>query len=201
MPEQGIDLQTVRYVIMQGHEHEILPGSLRLVRPVFTMTNDEGDGPVTCYGSYMHPLTIVFTLRDGTPVSGSYDYGVLFKHAKPAPVPEKPVTVPEPVKQEPTGPRIYVKNLRGKQGYILDVRMRSASSSDRREAQVQWFTPGTVPTWVDMALLTVITSEEVSRCPNGQTGDECGSGENQCELCLEAEDEEGDTIERSMGLR
>ena len=44
-------------------------------------------------------------------------------------------------------------------------------------------------------------ADKVERCPNGQTGDECGSGENQCEQCVMADDEEGDEIERSMGLR
>lgn len=44
-------------------------------------------------------------------------------------------------------------------------------------------------------------SSDVERCENGQTRDECESGENQCELCRKAEDEEGDEIERTMGLR
>lgn len=105
---------------------------------------------------------------------------------------------PEPVKEEPTGPRVYVKNHYGKQGYVLDTRR---TAEDVVQLLVQWFAPGASPVWKDQGILTIIPENEVDRCPNGQTGDECGSGENQCELCLEAEDEEGDMIEESMGLR
>jgi hypothetical protein len=105
---------------------------------------------------------------------------------------------PQPVKREPTGPRVYVKHPRGKDGYVVEF---GRKGEDRVAALVQWHTPGTVPVWVSMDRLTVIHPDDVARCPNGRTGDECGSGENQCELCLQAEDEEGDMIERSMGLR
>lgn len=104
---------------------------------------------------------------------------------------------PEPVKQEPTGPRMYVRNRKFKQGHIVAMRAREGFLM----AQVQWYVPGTVPVWTHMSDLIIIGADEVERCPNGQTGDECGSGENQCELCLAAEDEEGDMIEESMGLR
>lgn len=101
------------------------------------------------------------------------------------------------MRQELTGPRIYVQNLRGKQGYVVDVRR---VHDDLVQAKVQWFAPGAHPVWVDQPILTVICADDVERCPNGQTRDECGSGENQCELCLQAEDAEAEAIERSMGL-
>jgi hypothetical protein len=107
--------------------------------------------------------------------------------------------VPEPVKQEPTGPRVYVQNLRGKQGHILEMEYRG--DNEALYAKVQWYSPGARPVWTLFDVLTVIAASRVERCPNGRTGDECGSGENQCELCLRAEDQEADTIERSMGLR
>jgi len=110
----------------------------------------------------------------------------------------EPSTTPEPVKQEPTGPRVYVKHPRGKDGYVVEF---GRKIEDKLAALVQWHTPGTSPVWVSMDRLTVIHSDDVDRCPNGQANDECGSGENQCELCLEAEDAEAEDIERSMGLR
>jgi hypothetical protein len=102
---------------------------------------------------------------------------------------------PQPVKQEPTGPRIYVHNSRGTSGHVLATRREEGV----QEAQVQWHRPGESPAWVPWSMLKV--THDVARCPNGQTGDECGSGENQCELCLQAEDAEAEEIERSMGLR
>lgn len=190
MTEHEIDLRTVGAVLIQGRQYSVSPGSLRIVRPVFTMANDEGTGEVTCYGGHMPPPTMVFTTRDGMPVSGSYDHGVLFLHKKPEPEPA------EPVKQEPTGPRIYVQNLRGKQGHIVDTgKMNSDGGTDLR---VQWYTPGSNPVWVSTELLTIIAATDVVRCPNGQTGDKCGSGENQCEPCLADEDTEAEGIERSM---
>lgn len=99
---------------------------------------------------------------------------------------------------EPTGPRIYVQNHHGKQGHIV----RFDQKDDGRVCGlVQWYAPGTEPVWRTLDTLKIITSDEVERCPHGQTRDECGSGENQCELCLADEDEEGDMIEESMGLR
>lgn len=106
--------------------------------------------------------------------------------------------VPEPVKREPTGPRLYVRHPRGKDGYVVEF---GRKGEEKMAALVQWHVPGVVPVWVSMDRLTVIHPDDVDRCPSGQTRDECGSGENQCELCLEAEDAEGDEIERSMGLR
>lgn len=103
---------------------------------------------------------------------------------------------PQPVKREPTGPRTYVENRQGKQGHVVEISRREGVLI----ALVQWYSPGAQPVWKHMSTLTVIPADEVERCPNGQTGDECSSGENQCELCLQAEDEEGDMIERSMGL-
>jgi hypothetical protein len=105
--------------------------------------------------------------------------------------------VPEPVEQEPTGPRIYVQNHHGKQGHVV----RFGQKEDGRVCGlVQWYTPGSQPVWRTLDLLTIIAESQVERCPNGQTRDECGSGENQCELCLAAEDAEAEAIEGSMGL-
>ena len=101
-----------------------------------------------------------------------------------------------PAKAGPVGPRLCVQSLRGKQGYVLRGPFRQ--SDDRLAVQVQWFRPGVQPVWVGMDVLKIIPADEVERCPHGQTGDECASGENQCELCLADED---DMIERSMGLR
>jgi hypothetical protein len=99
-------------------------------------------------------------------------------------IPDSPLapepTPPQPVKQEPPGLRLYVQNQHGKQGYVLHV----AREDVRIVVMVKWFTPGSQPVWIDMDMLRIIPEEEVVRCPNGQTGDECGSGENQCELCL-----------------
>ena len=105
---------------------------------------------------------------------------------------------PEPVKREPTGPRVYVKHPRGKDGYVVEF---GRKAEDEVAALVQWHTPGTVPVWVSMDRLAIIHPDDVDRCPNGQANDECGSGENQCEPCRQAEDAEGDAIEESMGLR
>lgn len=104
---------------------------------------------------------------------------------------------PQPAKREPTGPRIYVENQRGKQGHVVEV----SSMNGILMFRVQWYVPGTTPVSKAADTLTIIPESQVDRCPNGQTGDECGSGENQCELCRQAEDEDGDEIERSMGLR
>lgn len=105
---------------------------------------------------------------------------------------------PKPVKREPTGPRIYVQNRDGKQGHVVKF---GRKGEDEVAALVQWYAPGVQPVWRSMDLITVIHPDDVERCPNGQTRDDCGSGENQCELCLADEDDEADEIEESMGLR
>ncbi len=107
--------------------------------------------------------------------------------------------LPTPPKREPTGPRIYVQDRRGKQGYVVEVYHHE--KDDTLWYTVQFFRPGAQPVKKNADSLTVIAASQVERCPNGQTGDECGSGENQCEPCVQADDEEGDEIERSMGLR
>lgn len=107
------------------------------------------------------------------------------------PVPE------EPVKREPTGPRVFVQNLRGKQGYLLDMERQA---DETVVAHVQWFSAGARPVWIDMSVLKIIPPGDVQRCPKGQTADECGSGENQCELCLADEDTVAEAIEGSMGV-
>lgn len=112
--------------------------------------------------------------------------------------PDGPECPPAPEPGAPTGPRIYVQNHHGKQGHIT----RFDQKEDGRVCGlVQWYTPGAEPVWRTLDTLTIIADSQVERCPNGQTRDECGTGENQCELCLQAEDEEGDMIEESMGLR
>ena len=105
---------------------------------------------------------------------------------------------PQPVKREPTGPRVYVQLGNGMQGHIVSTH---AGSDGTCWVGVYWYAPGRGETSVLMGALTIIAESDVERCENGQTRDECESGENQCELCRQAEDEEGDEIERSMGLR
>jgi hypothetical protein len=103
---------------------------------------------------------------------------------------------PAPIKREPTGPRLYVQNQRGKQGHVMEVATRDGVLRFR----IQWYAPGVAPVWRTVDSFSLISADQVERCPNGQTGDECGSGENQCEPCLQADDAEGDAIEESMGL-
>lgn len=105
---------------------------------------------------------------------------------------------PKPVTREPTGPRVYVQRRDGRQGWIMEVR---ESEGTPRQVKVMWLIPGQPVRWIMAKHLELIPEDWVVRCNNGLTGDECGSGENQCELCRQAEDEEGDMIERSMGLR
>lgn len=105
---------------------------------------------------------------------------------------------PQPVKREPTGPVVYFRQRNGRTGHIIEF---AKGSTEDTTVLVQIHTPGAGPTWRTMDQIQVIHPSEVVRCPNGQTGDECGSGENQCEACLQDEDEAGDEIERSMGLR
>ena len=107
--------------------------------------------------------------------------------------------VPEPAKREPTGPRMYVRDQRGRQGYVIET----AKVADDGEVRlrVRWFRPGARPVWKEAGMLDIIAAEDVERCENGQTRDECDSGENQCEPCRQKDDEEGDAIEESMGLR
>lgn len=103
---------------------------------------------------------------------------------------------PQPVKREPTGPRMYVENHHGKQGHVLEV--LHIEKDDSLWYRVQFLAPGVEPVLKRADSLTVIAPSQVHRCPRGQTGDECGSGENQCEPCLADEDGEADAIEGSM---
>lgn len=105
----------------------------------------------------------------------------------------------EPVKWEPTGPRIYVQHTNGTQGYVREI----ATREGRTQAQVHahWFGPDSMWPWVNLSEVCFIPAEDVQRCKNGQTLDECSEGEDQCELCRQAEDEEAAEIEESMGLR
>lgn len=106
---------------------------------------------------------------------------------------------PKPVKREPTGPRMYVQRKHdGKQGHIVGQVEKNGQGNAK--VQVQWHTPGAQPVWVLVERLEIILPSEVHRCPNGQTGDECGSGESQCERCLADEDAEAEAIEGSMNV-
>jgi len=100
--------------------------------------------------------------------------------------------------EPPTGPCIYVQNLRGNQGHVVEFGRRG---QDQVAALVQWYAPGAQPVWRSMDQLTIVHPDDVARCENGQTGDECGEGENRCELCLADVDAEADEIEESMGPR
>lgn len=99
---------------------------------------------------------------------------------------------------EPTGPRIYVQDVRGRQGYVVDTGKVDDEGGVR--LLVQWFRPGARPVWKPVEALNIITADDVERCPNGQTRDECASGENQCERCLADEDAEAEAIEGSMNV-
>lgn len=115
--------------------------------------------------------------------------------------PDGPASVPspEPVKQEPTGPRIYVQNHHGQQGHIIAI-VPLEGEDDVTQAEVQWYAPGAQPCRERLNHLQIITADKVERCPSGQTRDECDEGENRCELCLADEDDEAARIERSMNL-
>lgn len=197
MEEFHIDLTTVARIIVHGQDYSVEPGSLRIVRPIFTMKDQEGD-LVSHYGGHMHPPTFTFVTRDGIPVSGTYDHTVVFMHERPRPEPVEPAPTPEPVKQEPTGPALYVQHDSGKQGQVIGLRTQAPRIY---EYEVRWFKPGQPVTWAPAAQTYPIDADDLHRCPNGQTGDQCSEGENQCELCLADEDNEADMIERSMGLR
>lgn len=106
---------------------------------------------------------------------------------------------PRTVKREPTGTRVYVQDRRGKQGYLTDVYHHEKDGS--LWYTVQFLRSGAEPVRKNADSLTIIAESQVERCPNGQTPDDCGSGENQCELCLADEDAEAEAIEESMGLR
>jgi hypothetical protein len=97
---------------------------------------------------------------------------------------------------EPTGPRVYVQNHHGKQGHVVEFR----NEKDKLCVLVQWHAPGTEPVWRSLGTLTIIAPEEVERCENGQTRQECTTSD-LCELCQQDDDAEGDEIEESMGLR
>lgn len=48
--------------------------------------------------------------------------------------------------------------------------------------------------------VNVITKDDEDLCPNGQDMTECGETD-PCEMCWQDQNEEGDAIEESMGLR
>jgi len=100
---------------------------------------------------------------------------------------------------EPTGPRIYVQSPDGKQGHIVAM-VQVDHGIKGAAAEVLWYTPGALPVRVNLSRLAFITEADVSRCENGQTGEECREID-LCESCQQDEDAEGDEIEESMGLR
>lgn len=116
--------------------------------------------------------------------------------------PDGPECPPDPRQPKPpTGPRIYVEHrITRTQGHIVGM-VPLGEGDGTAVPEVQWYIPGAQPVRVMMSDLLFITSDTVDLCPNGQTGDECGSGENRCEPCLAVEDNEADVIERSTGLR
>lgn len=93
---------------------------------------------------------------------------------------------PTPPASEPKPPQVYVQNRRGKTGHIV-----AFGEDDLHEVKVQWHSMGAEPVWYPIADLEFILPSQVDRCPNGQTGDECGSGENRCELCLREDERAG----------
>lgn len=124
---------------------------------------------------------------------GYYDFVTwAFADNRVQPHPEQDTAV-----AEPTAPRIYVQTENGQQGYVLGP----GTAGGPGRLDVAWFEPGQPHSYPLVKALTFITADDLDRCPNGQTGDECGSGENQCEPCLADEDEEAAEIEQSMGLR
>lgn len=136
-----------------------------------------------------------YQLNDEMINGGYYDFVTwAFADNRVQPHPEQDTAVPAL-----TGPRIYVQDRRSKQGYVVEVYHHE--KDDTLWYTVQFFSPGATPVKKNADSLTVIAESQVVRCPFGQTRDECGSGENQCELCLTAEDQEADEIEESMGLR
>lgn len=181
-------------------KHELLPvGTVVLVTPPPCHDTPECAQPHNPYSAIVRGYDMHRTKYRLSPEMGPGEFqggpGHLWEFADNRVEALSPQPAPRP-----TGPRIYVQNLRGKQGHIEDVR-NPLGDAMIVEALVQWYTPGARPVWVDMVVLSIIPSDEVDRCPNGQTGDKCGSGENQCEPCLRDEDEEGDEIEQSTGLR
>lgn len=53
---------------------------------------------------------------------------------------------------------------------------------------------------IDLHRMVEITTEDSDLCPNGQDMTECGETD-PCEMCWQDQNEEGDRIEASMGLR
>lgn len=179
-------------------EHELLPvGTRVIVHPVRVVHQD---GRVTYSGQPSTAKIVGYdTFRSKYQLNaekfggGYYDFVTwAFADNRVQPHPEQDTVV-----AEPTGPRIYVEHYHGKQGHVVEV----SSMNGELMFLVQWYTPGSGPVWKTAANLTIIPADQVDRCPHGQTRDNCGSGENQCEPCLAAEDNVADTIERDMGLR
>lgn len=183
-------------------EHVLLPVGTRVLiseketREGWTRYHNPVAGRISGYDMSRSKYQWQAELGSGSYTSHSYWTGV-GNHVEIHPNGPECTPEPERVKREPSGPRIYVQHYRGKQGHVVEV----SSMNGELMFRVQWYTPGSEPVWKTASSLAIIPVDRVARCPYGQTGDECGSGENQCELCLAAEDEEADTIEESMGLR
>jgi hypothetical protein len=137
-----------------------------------------------------------YQLNDEKPGGGYYDFVTwAFADNRVQPHPEQDGAV-----AEPTGPRVYVQRFTGTQGHIIEL-AASDTSPGKMNAHVHWYTTDGDTSWIALDNVKIIPADEVDRCPFGQTFDECGEGENQCEQCLAAEDAEADMIEESMGLR
>ena len=179
--------------------HELLPiGTRVLISPRATKYDD---GRVV-YDKQPKVAKVVgydafnskYQLNDERPGGGYYDFVTwAFADNRVQPHPEQDSAI-----AEPTGPRVYVEDRRGKQGYIIEV--KHIEKDDSLWYTVQYFAPGAEPVDKRADSFIVIAESQVQRCPNGQTFDECGSGENQCERCLAAEDAEAKLIEDSMDV-
>lgn len=167
MDENHVDLTTVTEVVVGDILHYVLPGTFRIGSPVFTMPDKDGT-VATHYGGNLQPPSYFFTAVNGRKYVGPYAAVTKIQHDTP--FPEK-----GPGNLEPIGPRIYVQNMRGEQGYITEV--KHIAKDDSLWYRVQFFTPGTEPVLKRADSLTVIAESQVERCPNG------------------------DDIERSKGLR
>jgi hypothetical protein len=178
-------------------KHELLPVGMRVL--VSDTATKHPDGRVE-YARQPYAAKIVgyaandtkYQLNHEKPGGGYYDFVMYaFADNRVQPHPEQDTAV-----AEPTGPRVYVQNHHGKQGHVVEFRQNEG----RLRVLVQWYSMGARPVWHTHDNLTIIASEDVERCPSGQTRDECGSGENQCELCLADEDNEAEAIEGSMNV-
>lgn len=198
MAEQFSSPRHVRLTLRPEPKHELLPVGTRVL--VSERKHFDEDYPQQPYVGLVAGYDMHRSKYQIRPEIFS-EPGTYFEHVRWAfadnRVERHPEQNPTPPAPEPKPLVLYVQRFTGKQGRVLEM----GSENGKVRVKVQWFAPGAEPVWIDLDVLKIIPAEEVDRCPNGQTGDECGSGENRCELCLADEDDEADTIEESMGLR